>query len=48
MVGICNFNQDLTDKLFAGNLYCNVHTAAHGGGEIRDQLNFVDCSPSCL
>jgi hypothetical protein len=27
------------DAFKAGNLYVNVHTAAHKGGEIRGQLN---------
>jgi hypothetical protein len=41
VIGNCNFNVDQTNALFAGNLYVNVHTMAHPGGEIRDQLNFV-------
>ena len=34
--------EPLTDELirdlFAGNLYVNIHTAAHGGGEVRGQI----------
>ena len=41
VIGTCNFDPDDTNNLFNGNLYVNVHTMAHGGGEIRDQLNFV-------
>jgi hypothetical protein len=41
MMATCNFDADQTGALFEGNLYTNVHTVAHGGGEIRDQLNFV-------
>ncbi len=41
VIGTCEFSVDQTTELFNGNLYCNVHTMAHGGGEIRDQLNFV-------
>lgn len=37
----CTFDVDQTNALFDGNLYVNVHTMAHPGGEIRDQLNFV-------
>lgn len=29
---------DLIDQLFAGELYFNIHSSAHGGGEIRGQI----------
>jgi hypothetical protein len=41
VIQTCNFTVDQTTDLLNGNLYVNVHTQAHGGGEIRDQLNFV-------
>ena len=41
VIQTCNFDPDQTAALFDGNLYVNVHTMAHPGGEIRDQLNFV-------
>jgi hypothetical protein len=28
-------------ELFAGNIYMNVHTAMHGGGEIRGQVDVI-------
>jgi hypothetical protein len=41
VIASCDFTADQTTDLFNGNLYVNVHTQAHPGGEIRDQLNFV-------
>ena len=41
VIANCTFDVDQTNALFNGNLYVNVHTMAHPGGEIRDQLNFV-------
>ena len=41
VIGTCNFTPDQTTDLFNGNLYVNVHTMAHPGGETRDQLNFL-------
>lgn len=29
---------DLLDEIIAGNAYVNVHTSAHGGGEVRGQI----------
>jgi hypothetical protein len=37
----CHFDADQTADLFIGNLYVNVHTTDHPGGEIRDQLNAI-------
>ena len=33
----------LVDALLAGNLYVNVHTSAHPGGEIRGQIVRLIC-----
>lgn len=41
VIGTCNFTVDQTNALVNGGLYLNVHTMANPGGEIRDQLNFV-------
>lgn len=41
VIGSCDFTADQTTDLFNGNLYVNVHTQANPGGEIRDQLIFV-------
>lgn len=38
VIGSCNFTIDQTSALLNGNLYVNVHTQAHGGGEVRGQL----------
>ncbi len=41
VIGSCDFTADQTTALLNGNLYVNVHTQTNPGGEIRDQLNFV-------
>lgn len=41
VIGSCHFDPDQTADLFIGNLYVNVHTQDHPGGEIRDQLNQI-------
>ncbi len=41
VIASCDFNPDQTGALFDGNLYVNVHTVTNPGGEIRDQLSFV-------
>jgi hypothetical protein len=43
VITTCNFTVDQTTALLSpqGSLYMQVHTQAHPGGEIRDQLNFV-------
>jgi len=41
VIGSCHFDPDQTADLFIGNLYVNVHTQEHPGGEIRDQLNQI-------
>jgi len=43
VVTTCNFTVDQTNALLSpqGSLYMQVHTQAHPGGEIRDQLIFA-------
>jgi hypothetical protein len=41
VIGSCNFTVDQTNALLNGGLYLNIHTQAHPGGEVRDQLTFV-------
>jgi hypothetical protein len=43
VIASCHFDPDQTTALFNGNLYVNVHTMDHPGGEIRDQLTCISC-----
>jgi hypothetical protein len=36
-----NIPDSLIEQFIKGNTYMNVHTSAHGGGEIRGQLNYT-------
>jgi hypothetical protein len=46
-VGVLDFD-DFVDRLLAGDVYVNVHTMAHPGGEIRGQLAGPQSFPSAL
>jgi DNA-binding beta-propeller fold protein YncE len=46
-VGVLDFD-DFVGRLLAGDVYVNVHTMAHPGGEIRGQLAGPQSFPSAL
>lgn len=46
-VGVIDFD-DFVDRLLDGDVYANVHTVAHPGGEIRGQLAAPQSFPSSL